>query len=121
MHDADYIVGRSCLCESDIAITEQCHRVPVLLDYAVYQIVASDILDQCHCTFPYVFVLPWAESHTVAHMHYKRIHAVTLDSQSHALSFRNQSPDFFHHHTLVLYYGLCCHLVTFMVTQLLLF
>ena len=46
VHYADDVVESCGLCHSDVAVSEKCDDVGVSLYDAVYQIVASDVLDK---------------------------------------------------------------------------
>ena len=95
------IVPCGCFRQLDISVSKKDHSVGVNLYDSVYQMVASCVSDQGHCSFPDVIFLPWTEAHLVSQMDYKRVHAVALDRDGHSLSFRNQLSDFLHHYGLV--------------------
>ena len=107
VHDSDYVVECSCLGHGNIAVPKKSDGVFVSTYDAVYQVVAADISDKCNSACLDVLVLPWSQCDLVAKMYHERVHAVPLDCQGHCLSLRNQSPDFLHHHGLVLYNCLC--------------
>lgn len=105
MHDADHVVECGCFRHSYISVTQEGYFVSFSFDDAVDEVIAVYIPDKSHCSFAYIFVFPWTESHLVAQVDDERIHAVPFQGDGYGFPFRDHLSDLFHHYGFV--YGYC--------------